>query len=215
MSDTLKDKAEQLFRKTVPSYHRLVETRDALYETFVQQQYRWLTSDLRPGTTAIDIGANIGDSAIYLAMCQEIKRVHAYGPYPYAFNQAVRNVRGSGLAFKVKLYNAGIYDRCGFISIPQKLRSGLGSQIKNYKAGRRIRIYDLNTVLKGKKNVILKIDVEQSEYRIINPNINLDNVYRIQMEYHRGVQQLANILKCKGFAVSLAAHRQICAKKPW
>jgi len=35
-------------------------------ETFIMQQYKWLVSDLKENTIALDFGAQAGDSAFYL-----------------------------------------------------------------------------------------------------------------------------------------------------
>ena len=77
----------------------------ALEETFMQTQYAWLVENLRQGTIAIDIGANIGDSAIYLAMQPKVRKIYSYEPYPYLYEQGKRYVRQSIYKNKIILKN--------------------------------------------------------------------------------------------------------------
>jgi len=81
---------------------------EVLYNTFIDQQFEWLCQDLKPLTTAIDIGANIGEATIYLAMHKEIIKILAYEPSPDLYAHAVANVKRSGLEHKIKLVNSEI-----------------------------------------------------------------------------------------------------------
>jgi len=55
---------------------------NSFVETFVQQQYHWLVQNLKPNTTAVDFGAQSGDSAFYLLYegKGKIKEIWAYEP---------------------------------------------------------------------------------------------------------------------------------------
>ncbi|MDE1856709.1 MAG: hypothetical protein KGH98_01340, partial [Candidatus Micrarchaeota archaeon] len=93
---------------------RLLNIRDELSyltilrEVFVYQAYRWLVEDLKPGTTALDIGAFRGESAIYFAMHDKIRRVIAVDPSYQAYAIARTYIRESGLAGKIKLINNAV-----------------------------------------------------------------------------------------------------------
>jgi len=51
-------------------------------ETFVEEQYRWLSMGLKEHTTVFDLGAQAGDSAFYLLNNNEdkIDKIYAYEP---------------------------------------------------------------------------------------------------------------------------------------
>ena len=49
-------------------------------ENFIKEQYKWLDVE---GKNVVDVGANIGDTAIYFAL-KGAKHVYAFEPYPYS-----------------------------------------------------------------------------------------------------------------------------------
>ena len=67
---------------------------NSFVETFVQQQYRWLVQNLKPDTSAIDFGAQAGDSAFYLLYegKGKIKEILAYEPDNNFFALLSRNI---------------------------------------------------------------------------------------------------------------------------
>ena len=78
---------------------------DLLSSTFMEQQYFWLYSRIRPGTTLIDIGANIGDTAIYFAMNPNVRRVMGYEPVSGLFKEAGKNIGSSPYGKRIRLIN--------------------------------------------------------------------------------------------------------------
>lgn len=84
-----------------------------------------------------------------------------------------------------------------------KNNGDIGSEFEDSQSGAAIRSVSLNTVLNGKRNVIIKSNSEGSEYRIFTKATDLKNVYRIHIAYHYGVQKLPEILKSKGFRIRI------------
>ena len=78
-------------------------TLGAIKDQFIGEQYKWLKVK---GKIVIDIGANIGDSAIYFAL-KGARQVHAFEPYPYSYNIANKNIRLNDLQDKINLINQG------------------------------------------------------------------------------------------------------------
>jgi FkbM family methyltransferase len=70
------------------------------------------------GKVVVDIGAYIGDSAIYFAL-RGAKRVIAIEPHPQAFRELVENVRLNNLEDKVIPINAGLAAKLGKICIDE------------------------------------------------------------------------------------------------
>lgn len=165
-------------------------------EVFVDQQYKWLVDKLKSNTTIIDIGAYIGDTAIYFSQFDKVKRVLAYEPQLYAYNKAKKNTINNN---KIILYNKAIGREKEDVIIKNGF-SYAGSQIKTSKKGNTtdvIKLYNIiNTI---KTPIAIKSDCEGGEYNIFNKDLNLDKVYAIQMEYHEGAQNLLSILHQKGF----------------
>jgi hypothetical protein len=69
----------------------------------------------------------------------------------------------------------------------------------------KITIYNLPAILNSSLpyNTIIKCDVEGAEHEIFTKDANLSNVYRIMIEYHKGVQKLKDIFEEKGFKVKI------------
>ena len=82
---------------------QLYNTIGMIKEQFIEEQYKWLNVK---GKDVIDIGANIGDSAIYFAL-KGAKHVYAFEPYPYSCDIANKNTRLNGLQDKIIIVNQG------------------------------------------------------------------------------------------------------------
>ena len=176
-----------------------------LIDVFVLEDYKFLNVD---NETVIDVGANIGDSAIYFAL-NGAKNVIALEPYPYSFKLAIRNVRENNLENKIEVLNAG-YGKDGEISIDENEKSGLGSKLKPSEAGEKIKIYSLESLLKkfNLDRAVLKMDCEGCEYHILNENNSvLAKFPQIQIEFHNGYKKLVKKLKRAGFQVKYVNSR--------
>lgn len=172
-------------------------------ETFFRQTYRWLVDQLRPGTTLIDIGANVGDTAIYFAQFREVNRVIAYEPAPRSYRLMRENVRRSGLAGKITLRNAAMSGSNGHVRIADNTDS-LYFNIDRHTAGkgRNVKVVTLGNAVEGLKNVAVKCDCEGGEARIFDTD--LVDVYAIMVEWH-GPEARGSVFKAldgRGFRVS-------------
>ena len=178
----------------------------AMKETFIADQYNWLLNNLNKKSIAVDIGANIGDSAIYFARNKNVKLVYAYEPFPILYKEAKKNI-SLAKSKKIKLFNAGICSSNKDIMIPDMYPAHEGSIIKNYNKGIKIHIYDINYILKNIRNlhteqILIKSDCEGCEYNIFNETVNLSKVTKIQIEFHHGVNNIPSVLKQKKFRVA-------------
>ncbi|MDE1811187.1 MAG: FkbM family methyltransferase [Candidatus Micrarchaeota archaeon] len=172
-----------------------------LKETFMVQPYIWLAKRLRPNTTLIDIGANIGDTAIYFAMSDRVRKVIAYEPMPYTFSEARHNVDMSPYKSKVTLVNKAVSYNAGSKRIDADM---LGSSASDFNEmpesgrGTMVSSVTLQEALKGLSNVAIKCDCEGAE-RTLFSNVDLSKVYAIQVEYHDCLPEVVGALRQKGF----------------
>ena len=58
---------------------------------------------MRPDTTVVAIGASIGDTPIYFAQFDKVRKVIGYEPDPKRFAQAVHNVKESPFSSRITL----------------------------------------------------------------------------------------------------------------
>lgn len=153
--------------------------------------------------TVVDIGASIGDSAIYFAL-NGANHVYAFEPYPHPFDVAKTNVAANGLSKRITLLNEGLGKK-GFVRLASNIENTVGMAVKEAKSGKKIRINSLDDVVKRYKirDAALKVDCEGGEYPIIldAEEKTLHAFTDIAIEYHYGYIDLVRKLRSAGFSV--------------
>ncbi|QXJ31883.1 FkbM family methyltransferase [Saccharolobus shibatae] len=84
-----------------------------IFENFCLKQYDIDVKDRE----VVDIGANVGDSAIYFA-AKGASRVYAFEPLPSIYEVASQNVKINNVQNKITLINAAVGSKEGKIKIP-------------------------------------------------------------------------------------------------
>jgi len=169
-------------------------------ENFIKEQYKWLNVK---GKDVVDVGANVGDTAIYFAL-KGAKHVYAFEPYPYSYNIAKKNIELNHLENKITLLNEGC-GRSGFVTIKKDYENTGSTNLKNSKKGKKIKIESLDEIVKrfNLKHATLKLDCEGCEYALIL-NASYETLHafdQIIMEYHYGYKNLVRRLNEAGFKV--------------
>jgi FkbM family methyltransferase len=160
------------------------------------------------GKTVIDIGVNIGDSAIYFCL-KGADRVIGFEPFPHNFEIARRNIESNKLSTKVSLSMAGLGSNSGNISISPDYYSNEGSQAANSGKGVEVPVLTLEEIIKkyvvSGSEAVLKMDCEGCEYETIGtaPIDALRRFEYIQIEYHKGYKTIREKLERCGFNVSV------------
>ncbi len=194
---------DKLLRFRYDSQKQLANTIGMIKDQFIDGQYRWL--DIK-NKTVLDIGANIGDTAIYFTL-KGAKHVYAFEPYPYSYNLALKNIRLNELQYRVTLLNEGCGGRKGKIKIKANYKNLGGTDLKNFKNGTNIGITTLGEIVKRFgiiDNAILKLDCEGCEYGVLleAQNSDLRRFKQMQIEYHYGYLNLKKKLEGAGFKVN-------------
>lgn len=171
-------------------------------EQFVYEQYNTLRIK---NNVILDIGANVGDSAIYFYH-KGAKHVYSFEPYPYTYKLGLENIKLNNLQNYVTFLNKGVGNK-GKIKLDENYNSNLATGIRNFKNGVLIEIETLEKIIKQFKitNGIMKIDCEGSEYEfILNADIkSLRKFQQILIEYHYGYRNLVKKLESSGFKVKI------------
>jgi len=124
----------------------------------------------------IDIGANIGDTALYYASLKNVSKVYAYEPFLSTYNKAIKNIAlNPDLSDKIQLFNFGVSNENLELFIDAPKNSTFGASINHLqKGGDRLEIKDASALLEsiikthlGKQKNLLKLDCEGSEYDIV------------------------------------------------
>ena len=164
----------------------------------VLPDYDWL--DVQ-GKRVLDVGASIGDTAVYFAL-RGARQVVAFEPAPFPYNFALKNVEANGLK-NLKAVNAGVSGHDGKVKVA-KGKTGIGGDLKasDEPDAVEVPVYSLDRVLEeyGPFDV-MKMDCEGCEYDAITSSKGIGEIKQIQMEYHRGPERLLEALRNTGFEV--------------
>lgn len=165
-------------------------------EVFIEEVYG--SADVR-GKIVVDIGANIGDTAVYFAL-KGAKHIYAFEPYPYCYGKALQNIEANKVKGRVSLARCAVGKK-GRIRLSEQ--NGLGSNLKESEGGIPTDIITLKDIAERYpvKNSILKIDCEGYEYDIILEAEKevLRQFSEIILEYHYGYLDIEKKLHEAGF----------------
>lgn len=177
-----------------------------LSEVFGWEAYKPFLDDFDiRNKSVVDIGAAIGDTAIYFAI-QGAKSVYAFEPLPELYCLARENIKINKLENICRVFNAGVgkEKKLSYFG-DMNFEYMYGNEIKEYKNKEKIQIVVLQDIVKEFKisNSILKIDCEGCEYEIIlnTPDEVLKRFDCILMEYHYGFEDLKAKLEGADFRV--------------
>ena len=178
-----------------------------LLSVFVNEEYSFLNCE---NEDVLDIGANIGDSAIFFAI-NNAKKVIALEPYPFSYNYAKLNISNNDCGAIIELLNAG-YGKDGIVNIDSDYRNPGTLDIKESKNGKQVPKYSLKSLLSNYDLVspVLKMDCEGCEYNILDEEDEvLTKFKRIVIEYHYGYEKLMKKLEKIGFKVRFTEPNKI------
>lgn len=175
------------------------------------------------GKVVVDVGANIGDTAVYFAV-NGAKKVIAFEPFPDLLKIAGLNVRQNGFEKTIELVEAGVASETKSVRVSgaTSTHSG-GSQITGSESPRdsenrqgaaqskssagSIKLISLSDVAEkyALSDAVLKLDCEGAEYDILLGADRglLRRFSTIMLEYHYGYENLLEKLKSAGFEVKL------------
>jgi len=173
---------------------------------FIGNAYQWLPVKNR---TVIDIGANIGDSAIYFALCGATKII-CLEPFAKNYELAVKNIKQNNFSNKISVQLAGCSGKRDHIIVDPEYESGGSSILKDFQKGIKVPLITLEDVLKEcdvnfDESIILKMDCEGCEYdAILSENEKtLQRFSHVMIEYHYGYKNLKQKMENAGFEVSV------------
>ena len=159
------------------------------------------------GKDVLDIGACIGDTAIYFVL-SGAKHVYAVEPYPATFKAMLRNIDANGLGSRITPLNLGIGNADTKIMLTDKGSDRPGNQsLHDMRQGKQVPVFTLSSIMRRLKldDCVLKMDCEGMEYDIIlsSSDSTLRAFSQIILEYHFGHENLARRLEKAGFRVKL------------
>lgn len=169
----------------------------------------------------IDVGTNIGDSALYAANCKHIDKIYAYEPFPETYALAKANIElNPHLSNKIELHSDAWSNKNEKVNIKVIDDSNMKSvnSISNFFVEKietsRSTSIDicvkkssdiLKEIIKNHPNqpIVLKMDIEGAEYECfedLSKNDMLKHINMILVEWHfKGYQSIIDILEKNNF----------------
>ena len=182
--------------------HVRISTLSAVLHEFYEKPHKEMNVK---GKIVVDIGAYMGETALYYVIIGKARRVYAYELFPFLSRLAQDNVRINRLTNRVKVFNEGIGGENGSIMISDSESSFGNLTAKHHKDKINIKLLSLDQVVKKFKiqNGALKIDCEGYEYEIFRKTSSnaLQAFDTIHIEYHYGYLDLVERLENEGFRV--------------
>lgn len=187
----------------------------SIKETFLDGFYETYGFTIEPDWSIMDIGAGIGDYALYAATTPANSQVFAFEPYPESFSLMQENLRSNGIS-NVQAFNQAIGAGTGELILdltsgePLQFQSRLEEavNIKQSLSVKSLSLADALTKFALDSCDLLKLDCEGAEYSILfnTPQSILERVRRIVMEYHDNLvphshSELVSFLNERGFQV--------------
>ena len=200
---TIKKESGMISEKEKIIFYNGIENGD-IYNIFIKNEYSILSFK---GKIVVDIGTNIGDSAIYFAL-NGAKKIIGLEPFNNNYNLAKKNVMENSFEDKCEMVLAGCSGKSGSIKLNQKMKSDVDSKIEFSDEGEEVRLYSLDQIIKEFSipiKSILKMDCEGCEYESIigSSKDTLRTFDEILLEYHHGYLDLKEKLETCGFYVSV------------
>lgn len=193
--------------KQVIMYYDGPDSLGDLLGTFGLEEYNRVDLD---GKTVIDVGANVGDSALFFLL-NGANKVICIEPFPYAFRLLQSNIVKNNLSQMTTCVHAGV-GKEGHVDLSKSDTSWLASTIESPHFGTdsiSVPILPLKTILlkyvRDCDDLILKIDCEGCEYDaiLLADNETLRRFSNIIIEYHFGFVDLRRKLTSACFEVTL------------
>jgi len=172
----------------------------SLISLFCDDVYKFLPAKNK---VIIDVGANIGDSALYF-ISKGAKNVIALEPFPKNFELAKKNIESNNLSDKVTVLLAGCSGQSGMFKINPEISGTCYStnsengmfEIKKFSLKDLVNQFHLNDAL-------IKIDCEGCEYDTIIQSTpeTLQKFSHMIIEFHEGFEKLKKKLEDSNFLV--------------
>ena len=152
---------------------------------------------IRDVKTILDVGANVGASAVYFSKIYPDAQIYAFEPAKAPYNLLEKNIE---LCSNIKKYNFGLYSEDKNVPLYQSrvdsVTGSVGRSVDNSDITEKIELKDIKKFL-NENNIdqidILKIDTEGCELPIFKAilDTHLLNIKVIYVEYHSESDRIA------------------------
>jgi FkbM family methyltransferase len=172
------------FGKTTRLFMGHGSDESVLLEVFVEEQYRVSRSDVR---VVVDLGGNVGFSAIYFAMRFPQATIFTLEPDPTAFRRLLQNVASFP---GIRPFPLAAAAENGSLTLYSNTGSTMSSSVhrrSQHLESRQVEAITLDEFVRQQRIDavdILKIDIEGAEFDVLRSTLCLDRVRFVVGEVH-------------------------------
>ena len=196
---------------------------DIIYHTNVLKEYMQLEGFIpTPGAVCIDVGANIGSTALAWTKALKTGKIYAIEPHPETYLTLLRNIQLNGVTKTILPRQFAIASNDGEIVLFVSEQGSMAMKPGNHKwRGREILVGSItaDSFIKeeGIESIdILKIDIEGFEVEALQgAKETLRKTKRVVLEYHSPElrSQCLQILTHNGFEIVERDSLIFCQRK--
>lgn len=180
---------------------------------FVREDY----GRIQPGSTVVDVGANIGVFALHAAW-SGAKKVYAYEPNKAAYEHLARNISMNNLENVIVPRRAAVH-ASGGLKVRFPVQSSPYGSILTGRTNEQCEVVETVTLadIVGDGVDLLKMDCEGAEYGILFASGRevLGKIEAIRMEYHKGYEDILSFAGEQGFRLGLLGANSRRSGKMW
>jgi FkbM family methyltransferase len=157
------------------------------YEVFWRRVYSVTHLDWKNFKCVIDLGANVGMTALFFRAVAPKAKIIAFEPDPDNFHLLRKNTENEIRSGNLVTIHAAVSDTNGILSF-EKSRLAYNTKVIDDNNGAKVKSISLNTLIRDhsiEQVDLVKIDIEGFEHRLFSRNTKwLDLVRNIIIEIH-------------------------------
>lgn len=136
---------------------------------FEQTELEVLVDLVEPGGIAVDVGANIGNHAVFFGTVLQASRVIAFEPGAWASARLAFNAALNGMGDRLELHRCALSDTAGTGRMQRWADDNHGTlALSEGGDGEQVRVETGDSFFEERRISLLKIDVERHEAQVLD-----------------------------------------------
>ncbi|MDW5375702.1 FkbM family methyltransferase [Halomonas sp. HP20-15] len=151
---------------------KIIRTEKTFYEEKMLLDIQRIS---KPGGVILDVGANIGNHAVFFGLLCKANHVLCLEPHPKTFSTLIKNISINNLSEKIKCFQAGAGNKESKAMISHYDEKNTGMSKLSLEHDGDIEITTLDTIIEkeGRQVDIIKMDIEGMELKALEGAKNI------------------------------------------
>lgn len=136
------------------------------YKLMDYEESMFLIDNLKKDDLFIDVGANLGHYSLLASGICKANSI-AFEPITKTYNKLIKNIELNNLSSKIHVFKYGVGEEDGILNFTTNKTVMNGVTDKEGENVTQVKVVTLDSVLKTKEPVFIKMDVEGFEYKAL------------------------------------------------